>query len=102
MIVPGPGQLDPLPAEHPTPPPEQINDPAVGIKVINPAGTIGEGGEEVTLVVGEGDAGHDIETIAAVGQQHLGLFRSDEGAPPVGRVPKYLARASGVGGATPT
>jgi hypothetical protein len=57
VIVPGPAQLDPCPPEHPTPPAKQINNPAVGIKINNPAGTVGKVGEETTLGVGEGDPG---------------------------------------------
>jgi hypothetical protein len=38
VVVPGAGQFDPLPAEHPPPPAKQINNPAVDIKVIKPGG----------------------------------------------------------------
>jgi len=64
VIVPGSGQLDPIPPNDPTPPAQLVEDTLPGIKVINPARTISEGGEEATLRVGQFDTGHDLEAIA--------------------------------------
>ena len=44
--------------EHPTPAAQLVEDSLPGMKVINPAGTVGECGEETMLRAGERDAGH--------------------------------------------
>lgn len=56
VIVPGPGQLDPVPSEHPPPPSQFVED--TGIEIGDTAGAVGEGGEETGLSVGEPDTGH--------------------------------------------
>jgi hypothetical protein len=68
VIVTRSGQLDHLSTEHPTPAARLI-ETLQSVEVFDVAGTSGEGGEEASLRVGKGDAGHDPETIAATGQQ---------------------------------
>lgn len=53
----GPGQLDPLPAEHPTPAAQLIENISFG-EIDGTQGTCGGSGEEATWEVGEGHAGH--------------------------------------------
>ncbi len=52
--VPGSGQLHDVPAEHSPPPAQHIN--LHPVEVLDRAGAVGEGGEEATLGIGEGDA----------------------------------------------
>ena len=61
--MPGPGELDPLAFEHPTPAAQLVEDTLPGMKVTNPAGTVGQCGEETMLRAGERDAGHGPDVI---------------------------------------
>ena len=47
-MVPGPGQLNPLPSEHPSPA-AQLIEHLTAVETIGRAGTIGEGGGETGL-----------------------------------------------------
>ena len=66
VVVARPGQLHPLPTEHPPPAGQHLYLRVV--ELVGTSGTIGEGGEEVTVRVGEGDAGNELGTIEVVKQ----------------------------------
>ena len=61
VVVPGPGQFDPLAPENPTPA-MQLIQALPTVEVVEWAGTSGESGEEATVRVREGVS----KTIASV------------------------------------
>ena len=62
VIPPSAGQLNPLSTENP-PPTAHLIETLPAVQVVDVAGTTGKGGEEATLRVGEGAAGHGCKAI---------------------------------------